>query len=190
LSVAHYSLTIFVALYVARAIAYWPQIVSIYRDPGGASAVSLWTWIVFTATHVATVIYALAALEDLIVAAVFGVNAVSCAAIVMLTTYKRCRHHCPPVWKNIDAGLLPEPDCHSDRRERVALATAPGNARTRHLRPDFKALRLRRVRRTAWREFYCAKHQKIQRARCAREPKESAMDNILGALTFSVIVVA
>jgi len=32
-----------VALNAARAIAYWPQIVSIYRDPGRASAVSLWT---------------------------------------------------------------------------------------------------------------------------------------------------
>ena len=91
MSVAHYSLTIFVALNVARAIAYWPQIVSIYRDPGRASAVSLCTWIVFTAANVATVIYALAALEDLIVAAVFGVNAIGCAAIIMFTTYKRCQ---------------------------------------------------------------------------------------------------
>lgn len=92
LTVGHYSLTIFVALNVARAIAYWPQIVSIYRDPGCASAVSLWTWIVFTAANVATVIHALAALGDLIVAAVFGVNAIGCAAIVIFTTYKRCHH--------------------------------------------------------------------------------------------------
>lgn len=74
MSVAHYSLTIFVALNVGRAIAYWPQIVSIYRDPGGASAVSLCTWIVFAAANIATAIYALAGLEDLIVAAVFGVQ--------------------------------------------------------------------------------------------------------------------
>lgn len=161
LSVAHYSLTIFVALNVARAIAYWPQIVSIYRDPGCASAVSLWTWTVFTAANVATVIYALAALEDLIVAAVFGVNAIGCAAIVMFTTYKRY-HHRPPVWKNICAGLLPELGCHSARSGRVAVAAAPGNARIRHLRPDFKALRLRRwlrrCRQTVRREFCFAKH--------------------------------
>lgn len=113
MSVAHYSLTIFVALNVARAIAYWPQIVSIYRDPGRASAVSLWTWIVFTTANVATVIYALVALGDLIVAGVFGVNAIGCAAIVMLTTYKRC-HHRPPAWTNVCAGLLPEPDSHFD----------------------------------------------------------------------------
>lgn len=161
MSVAHHSLTIFVALNVARAIAYWPQIVSIYRDPGCASAVSVWTWIVFTAANVATVIYALAALGDLIVAAVFGVNAIGCAAIVLFTTYKRC-HHRPPVGKNICAGLLPEPDCHSARYERVTIAATPGNARTRHLRPDFKALRvrrwLRRCRQTARREFGFAKH--------------------------------
>ena len=63
MSVAHYSLTIFVALNAARAIAYWPQIVNIYRDPGRASAVSLWTRTIFITANVATVIYALAALK-------------------------------------------------------------------------------------------------------------------------------
>lgn len=98
LSVAHYSLTIFVALNAARTIAYWPQLVRIYRDPGHASAVSLWTWIVFAAANITTVIYALAELRDITVAAVFGVNTIGCVAIVMLTTYKRCHHH-PPVSK-------------------------------------------------------------------------------------------
>ena len=109
MSLADYSLTVFVALNVARALAYWPQIVSIYRDPGRAAAVSVWTWIVFTAANVATVIYALAALGNLIVAAVFGVNAIGCAAIVMFTAYKRCYHH-RPIWKNICAGLLSRSD--------------------------------------------------------------------------------
>lgn len=112
-----YALTIFVALNIARAIAYWPQILSIYRDPGRASAVSLWTWIVFTAANIATVIYALGALEDLVVAAVFGVNAIGCAAIVMLTTYKRCRHR-QPVWNSICAMAQPEPAGPSGLYER------------------------------------------------------------------------
>jgi hypothetical protein len=102
LSVAHYSLTIFVVLNVARAVAYWPQIVRIYRDPGCAIAVSLSTWIIFAAANVATVIYALAALGDFVVAVVFGVNAIGCAAIVMLTTYKRYQRR-PLIWKNICA---------------------------------------------------------------------------------------
>lgn len=66
LSVAHHSLTIFVALNAARTIAYWPQLVSIYRDPGHASAVSLWTRTVFAAANVSTAIYALAELGDII----------------------------------------------------------------------------------------------------------------------------
>jgi hypothetical protein len=132
LSIADYSLTIFVALNVARAIAYWPQIVSIHRDPGSASAVSLWTWIVFTTANVATVIHALAGLEDLVVAAVFGVNAIGCATIVILITYKRC-HDRLPVWKGICAGLRPEPDGHSARCERVGIAPAPRKIRARAL---------------------------------------------------------
>jgi hypothetical protein len=161
LSVAHYSLTIFVALNVVRALAYWPQIVSIHRDPGCASAVSLWTWNVFTAANVATVIYALAELEELVVAAVFGVNAIGCAAIVMLTAYKRRRHRLL-VWKNVHAGLRPERDSHSARCERAAIAAEPGTARALHLRPDFKVTRLRcwlrRFRQTARRKFRFAKH--------------------------------
>lgn len=125
MSVADYSLTIFVALNVARAIAYWPQIVSIHRDPDRAIAVSLSTWIIFTAANVATVIYALMALEALVVAAVFGVNAVGCAAIVMFTAYKRFRHRLP-VWTNICEKLLPEPDRHPARCERIVVGAAPG----------------------------------------------------------------
>lgn len=129
MSIAHHSLTIFVALNVIRAIAYWPQIVKIYRDPGRASAVSLCTWIVFTGANSATVIYAIVVLDDRIVAAVFGVNAFGCAVIVMFTTYKRC-HHYLPVWKNVCARRLAKPECDSARCERVAiaahLASTPG----------------------------------------------------------------
>ena len=104
MSVADYSLTFFVVLNLARAIAYGPQIVSIYRDPGSANAVSLWTWSIFTAANFATMIYALAALGAPIVAAVFGVNVIGCAAIVVLTTHKRCRRRWR-AWKNIGAKL-------------------------------------------------------------------------------------
>ena len=51
---------------------------------------------------------------DLVVAAVFGVNAIGCAAVVMLTTYKRYQHR-PLVRKNIYAELLRESDCRSVR---------------------------------------------------------------------------
>jgi len=115
LSVAHYSLILFVGLNVARMIAYWPQIISIYRDPGRASAVSVWTWMIFTAANVTTVAHAVAGLKDLFVATVFSVNAIGCATIVVLTIYKR-RHHRSPVWKNNGEVLIPEPGYHSARR--------------------------------------------------------------------------
>jgi hypothetical protein len=129
MSLADYSLTIFVALNVARALAYWPQIVSIYRDPGSASAVSVWTWIIFTAANVATVIYALAALGDFIVAGVFGINAIGCATIVMFTAGKRRYHH-RPFWKNISAGILPKLDCQSALGKCVPVTAASEKART------------------------------------------------------------
>jgi hypothetical protein len=120
-SLVHYSLTIFVILNGARVIAYWPQIVRVYRDPGCATAVSLCTWIVFTGANVATVIYALAELGDVIVAAVFGVNTIGCAAIAMLTTYKRCRHD-HPFWKSRFLESPHKLDGHFDRS-----VTTPGD---------------------------------------------------------------
>jgi len=130
LSVADYSLTIFVALNIARALAYGPQIVSIHRDPGRASAVSLWTWIVFTTANVATVIHALTGLGDVVVAAVFGVNAIGCAVIVALITYKRCRDRLP-VWESHRTETSSEPDYEAARREGFAIGAVPGMARAR-----------------------------------------------------------
>ena len=127
MSLADYSLTIFVVLNGGRAIAYWPQIVRVYRDPGCATAVSLWTWTVFTAANVATVTYALAALGDVIVAAVFGLNTIGCAAIVALTTYKRCCHQ-PIPWKARYMESSPELDGHSARTENLVIVAAPGNS--------------------------------------------------------------
>ena len=115
MSVAHYSLILFVGLNAARTIGYWPQIISIYRDPGCASAVSVWTWMIFTAANATTAAHAVVGLEDLIVATVFALNAISCAIIVVLTIYKR-RHHRPPVWKNNGEVLVPEPVYHSAPR--------------------------------------------------------------------------
>jgi hypothetical protein len=120
-SLVHSSLTIFVILNGARVIAYWPQIVRVYRDPGCATAVSPWTWIVFTGANIATVIYALAELGDVIMAAVFGANTIGCGAIATLTTYKRCRHR-HPFWKSGFLESPPKLDGHFDRG-----VTAPGD---------------------------------------------------------------
>lgn len=130
MSLAHYSLTMFVVLNGARAIAYWPQMTRIYHDPGCASAVSVWTWVVFTSANIATVIYALAETGDVIVAAVFGVNTIGCAAVVALTTYKRCEG-LRPFWKGRYLDLPSKQHGHSARNDSLAVIAPPGNVEIR-----------------------------------------------------------
>jgi hypothetical protein len=142
-SLVHSSLTIFVILNGARVIAYWPQIVRVYRDPGCATAVSPWTWIVFTGANIATVIYALAELGDVIMAAVFGANTIGCGAIAMLTTYKRCRHR-HPFWKIRFLESPPKLEGHFNRSVTAPRTYTPGVC----ARP-FKASRLHICRRAA-----------------------------------------
>jgi hypothetical protein len=142
-SLVHSSLTIFVILNGARVIAYWPQIARVYRDPGCATAVSLWTWIVFTGANIATVIYALAELGDVIMAAVFGMNTIGCVAIATLTAYKRCRPH-HPFWNSRFLESSLKLDGHF-----VQSVTALGDAHIPDVHAAFKASRLRICRRAA-----------------------------------------
>ena len=89
MTLADYSMTAFALLNGGRAVAYFPQMIRVYRDPHGAAAVSLVTWILFAAANVATVCYALTVSYDRIIAVVFALNAVGCLAIVGLTAFKR-----------------------------------------------------------------------------------------------------
>jgi hypothetical protein len=82
---------IFAACNSARVVAYIPQIVRITRDRNGSPGVSCLTWAGFAASNVSTVAYSLMVGSDLILAAVFGVNAVFCLAIVALTVWTRLR---------------------------------------------------------------------------------------------------
>ena len=91
MTLADYSLTAFALLNGARAVAYFPQMIRVYREPHGAAAVSPVTWALFAAANVATVCYALTVSNDLVVAIVFTLNAVGCAAIAALTVAKRMR---------------------------------------------------------------------------------------------------
>jgi hypothetical protein len=88
-TLAEYSLTAFAVLNGGRAVAYFPQLLRVYRDPHGAAAVSLSTWILFAAANIATVCYALTTSNDHVVAIVFGLNAIGCLAIAGLTAFKR-----------------------------------------------------------------------------------------------------
>ncbi len=89
MTLAEYSMTAFALLNGARVLAYMPQIICVYRDPNGAVAVSLLTWIMFTAANLATVSYALTVSHDLVIAGVFALNAVSCLVIAMLIVVRR-----------------------------------------------------------------------------------------------------
>jgi hypothetical protein len=91
MTLADYSMTAFALLNGGRAIAYFPQMIRVYRDPHGAAAVSLVTWALFAAANVATVCYALTVSNDRVVAIVFALNAVGCVAIAALTLVKRMR---------------------------------------------------------------------------------------------------
>jgi len=51
----YFSIAAFALLNGGRVIAYMPQIVCVYRCQNGAAAVSLLTWIMFTASNAATV---------------------------------------------------------------------------------------------------------------------------------------
>jgi uncharacterized protein with PQ loop repeat len=89
MTLADYSMTAFAALNGARVLAYMPQIICIYRCRNRAAAVSLMTWLMFTAANVATVAYALTVSFDLVVAFVFGLNALFCFVITALVAFRR-----------------------------------------------------------------------------------------------------
>lgn len=89
MTLAEVSLTAFALLNGARVVAYLPQIACLYRDRNGAAAVSLMTWLMFTAANVATVSYALVVSQDPIVAAVFALNAFGCLVIAVMIAARR-----------------------------------------------------------------------------------------------------
>jgi len=89
MTLADYSMTAFALLNGGRVIAYMPQIVCVYRDPHGAPAVSLLTWVMFTAANLATVSYAVTVTSDLVVAGVFALNALGCLIITALIAVRR-----------------------------------------------------------------------------------------------------
>ena len=83
------ALLLFTACNTLRVLAYVPQIVRIAQDTHGAQAISYTTWGLFALSHMSTVVYALATVENITMAVVFGVNALACCTILGLTALKR-----------------------------------------------------------------------------------------------------
>jgi hypothetical protein len=91
MTLADYSLSAFAILNSARLIAYFPQVIRIYFDANGARAVSIATWLLFSAANLATVSYALVVAQDMLRAIVFSLNTIGCLVIVGFTAWKRIK---------------------------------------------------------------------------------------------------
>jgi hypothetical protein len=75
----------------ARIVAYVPQITKAATDTGGAQAISFTTWALFLVSNAAAVAYALVNKDDWAMAIMFTGNAIGCAAILLIGTWKRAR---------------------------------------------------------------------------------------------------
>ena len=83
------SLGAFAFFSVLRLAAYVPQIVKIMRDATGARAIANTTWMLFAVSHLATALYAMIALRDAVIGAVFIANTTCCLVIVGLVLRSR-----------------------------------------------------------------------------------------------------
>lgn len=83
------TLTIFTFCNAVRVLGYLPQIMRSLNDRTGGASTSRTTWIVFFASNTSTLVYALVNLKDVLMATLFGINALCCAVIAVLTLWKR-----------------------------------------------------------------------------------------------------
>lgn len=88
---ADLALAVFTICNTARVFAYLPQIVRISRDTQGATAISYTTWALFGMSHLSTVAYALAVMNDWRMAAIFAANSLCCLMILSVTAWKRAQ---------------------------------------------------------------------------------------------------
>ena len=94
--IRHLVLTAWLAIFAfvnsIRIVAYLPQILRAFNDGNGASAISCLTWVLFFASHLTTIMYAVVCLGDLVMAVIFAGNAFACLVIVTVTLFKRRAH--------------------------------------------------------------------------------------------------
>ena len=119
-TLADYSLAAFALLNGGRAIAYFPQIVRVYRDPNGATAISVMTWSLFAAANIATVLYSIIQSGDWIMARVFTFNTLACLTIVTVTLWKRVRHGLQRTRRAADLCSIDEHEIAAGERRLVA----------------------------------------------------------------------
>jgi len=89
MTAADVTLAVFTLFNSLRFLAYLPQIATAIRDTSGARAISSGTWALFLASHTSAMAYAIENLGDWKMASMFLANAVGCAAILLITSWKR-----------------------------------------------------------------------------------------------------
>ncbi len=77
---------------VVRLLFYVPQLLAVARDPLGAYAISLSTWIFWTFSHGVTTVYCDMVVNDPLLAVMMLGNTIGSCAVVALTARKRYTH--------------------------------------------------------------------------------------------------
>lgn len=75
----------------ALVLYYIPQIIAIYRDKNGASAISVHTWVMWTLYALFSVLYAVVVVHELPFTLVSIGNLIGSAWVLFLTLYKRMK---------------------------------------------------------------------------------------------------
>jgi uncharacterized protein with PQ loop repeat len=98
------AVVLFTAMNTVRVFAYVPQILRVARDGGRAEAISCTTWVMFAFSHLSTVAYAILAVGDLRMAAIFAVNMLACLLVLGITAHKRICAHRPKGMGRVNDG--------------------------------------------------------------------------------------
>ena len=89
MSLEYLTLTLFTIFNGIRIFGYFPQIVRSANDTSGAASTSMMAWLTFGCANTSSAAYAFVNNKDWLGAAMFGVNALCCAAIGGVTFWKR-----------------------------------------------------------------------------------------------------
>jgi len=91
MTLAQITLAAFTVFSGLRLVSYFPQIYKVARDTNGASAISYFTWVLWTGSHLSTGFYAAINLGDRLLAACSALYALCCIVVIATTAIKRNR---------------------------------------------------------------------------------------------------
>jgi len=74
-----------------RLMSYAPQMIVLAQDTGGAKAISISSWLIWTGANFTTAVYAWTRLADVPLSLMNAFNTACCATVLALVIYKRTR---------------------------------------------------------------------------------------------------